>query len=67
MKRIKAKGISVFVYEPTLQEDQFFFSPVVRDLRKFKEVCDIIIANRISPELDDVINKVYTRDLLGRD
>ena len=67
MKRVKAKGVPVLVYEPTLEAPEFFGSEVTHDLASFKERCDVIVANRWSHELDDVAEKVYTRDLFGRD
>ena len=67
MKRIKSKGIEVVVYEPALDADDFYHSRVIRDFAEFKRVSDVIVANRLSDDILDVRDKVYTRDLFSRD
>ena len=67
MKRIKAKGIEVVVFEPALQEDEFYHSRVIKGFDEFKKISDVIVANRLSDEIKDVVDKVYTRDLFSRD
>ncbi|MGC9552265.1 UDP binding domain-containing protein, partial [Vibrio metoecus] len=67
MKRIKARGIDVVIYEPVLSESTFYGSPVINDLAQFKAVAEVIVTNRLVAELDDVQDKIYTRDLFGQD
>jgi UDPglucose 6-dehydrogenase len=67
MKRIKAKGIKVVIYEPVLEEDEFFHSEVIKDLDEFKKISDVIVANRLTDDIKNVKEKVYTRDLFGSD
>ena len=67
MKRIRAKGAQILLYEPGLSEDEFFGSPVLRDLAVFKQRSDVIVANRYHSDLEDVREKVYTRDIYYRD
>ena len=67
MKRIKAKGIAVIIYEPTLKEDDFFNSKVIKNLDDFKNICDVVVANRLSSDIRDIQDKVYTRDIFNSD
>jgi len=67
MKRIKAKGIEVVLYEPALKESEFFKSRVITDLEEFKKISDIVVANRITDDIIDIKEKIYTRDIFSRD
>ncbi|MFT5706044.1 MAG: UDPglucose 6-dehydrogenase, partial [Oceanospirillaceae bacterium] len=67
MKRLKAKGIELVVYEPVLEQDEFFHSKVIKSLEEFKSICDVVVSNRMVDEISDISEKVYTRDLFGSD
>ena len=67
MKRIQAKGIEIVIYEPELNDAVFYNSPVITDLSEFKNKADVIVANRLSDDIQDVVEKVVTRDLFGKD
>jgi UDPglucose 6-dehydrogenase len=67
MKRLKAKGIEVVIYEPVLEDEKFFNSKVIKDLDEFKSISDVIVANRVEDEIEDVVEKVYTRDIFHCD
>jgi UDPglucose 6-dehydrogenase len=67
MKRLKAKGVEVVVYEPVLKSENFFNSPVINDLEEFKRICDVVVANRLTDEINDILPKIYTRDLYNKD
>jgi UDPglucose 6-dehydrogenase len=67
MKRLKAKGVEVVVYEPMLEEDEFYHSRAIKDLDEFKKVSDVIVANRVTEDLADVSEKIYSRDIFGKD
>ncbi|MDD3475401.1 MAG: UDP binding domain-containing protein, partial [Sulfurimonas sp.] len=67
MKRIKAKGVEVVIYEPVLEESEFFNSRVIKDLDEFKKISDVVVANRLSDNIMDIKDKVYTRDIFNSD